>query len=218
MAPVVETPPEPVQVFLLATNTGWFQMKQPNSGLFIEVFDFDGSHQTFSWPPQVLTDTERLTALNSCLEQLRPVVRSPDLRALTGPHFIRSAVMHCFKSSGMTDFRAIPGPGSSEYRIYLTTGNVNDSHAQPELHPFAAGGLTMGAFRHLQANGADPAAVAKDVTDCADQATRPGVSSTPDAPTPTSWQLTPAYRKVRPMLGRFDQCLRVRGYGVGDGS
>ena len=90
-----------VKTSVIASTAGLGWSRQPTSGLVIKIGNFDGTNSTFSWPPAVAASADQLAALSSCLENLQMSVRFPDPANLTQPHFIESAAIHCFESSGM---------------------------------------------------------------------------------------------------------------------
>jgi hypothetical protein len=145
-------------------------------------------------------------------------VRFADPESLAQPHFIRTAAIHCFESSGMPAYLSTHEPDANEYDVELETGNVND-HTEREqgVRQFATAGPYLGARRRIRANVAEPPTVVKDVEACKDLAAADGVftttqmSTTPDS---NGFQTTYGHTTIEPMLDRFDQCLSKRGYSV----
>jgi hypothetical protein len=186
--------------------------RQPAAGLVVTVGDFEGTNDTFSWSPELLTQTGSTPALESCLDRLRMAVRLGDSGGGAQPHFISSAAIQCFESSGMPAYATAHQPNASDYDVELATGNINKSIAPPPGVPlFATGGPYLGAHRHIRTSLADPATVAKDVQECRDKATADGVLTTSRMSADTQ---TTGYVTIGPMIERFDRCLRDRGYSV----
>lgn len=210
--------PAAVRVSVISSTAGLSWSWQPASGLTVEVGDFAGTNATFSWSSVVLADTDRLPALDSCLDKLRMAVRFADPETITEPHFIRSAAIHCFESAGMPASVSTHDHDAREYDVQLTTGNVRDStEREPGVRLSASGGPYLGARRHIRTNAADPTTVVSDVTECRDRAAAGGVFTTTrmsGAPDSAGWQMSFGHTTIQPMVDRFDQCLKNRGYGV----
>lgn len=213
-------PPASVHVSVVSSSAGLGWSYGPTTGLVVKVGDYEGTNNTFSWPPSVLADKDRLTALYSCLDGVRLSVRFADPEATAQPHLVRSAAVRCFESSGMPAYVSQHDSDAREYVVELSTGNSNDpSQPADAVRVAARGGPYLGARRRVRTTAADPAAVFHDAMECKDQATAGGVftrtqmNSTPDS---AGMQMGWGQTTILPMLGRFDRCLSNRGYVVED--
>ena len=201
-----------------ASTAGLAWNQGATSGMIVKVGDWEGTSEIYSWPAQALSDAEALRRLNACLDGLRMSVSFASPQNAQQPHFLRSATLRCIGRSGMPSYTDTVGPDATEYDVVITAGNVNDHIAPGPGSPVVAfGSPYLGAQRHIRSTSAVPATVASDVKSCTDQAAVRGVfTNVRSVTTPESSGLQATWNNttIEPMVGRFDQCLRGRGYVV----
>jgi hypothetical protein len=202
-----------------ASTAGLAWNQGATSGMVVKVGDWEGTSEIYSWPAQALSDAEALRRLNACLDSLRMGMSFASPQNAQQPHFLRSAALHCIERSGMPSYTDTVGPDATEYDVVITAGNVNDHIAPDAGSPVVAfGSPYLGAQRHIRATSAVPATVVSDVKSCTDQAATRGVFTnvrSATAPESSGLQTTWNHTSIEPMVNRFDQCLRGRGYVVG---
>jgi hypothetical protein len=201
-----------------ASTAGVAWNQGATSGMVVKVGDWEGTSEIYSWPAQALSDAEALRRLNACLDSLRMGMSFASPQNAQQPHFLRSAALHCIERSGMPSYTDTVGPDATEYDVVITAGNVNDHIAPDPGSPVVAlGSPYLGAERHIRMTSAVPATVASDVKSCTDQAAAHGVFTNVRAtttPESSGLQTTWNHTTIEPMVNRFDQCLRGRGYAV----
>jgi hypothetical protein len=113
-------------------------------------------------------------------------------------------LLSCAASANLSGFQETVGPHASEYRVDIMTGDAARYMAAGEISL----GKDLGGRRIVgSSTETDTKTVVADVESCLKLAAGRGVRANCDT---ANWRCT----TVRPLLDRFDQCLRSRSYAV----
>jgi hypothetical protein len=213
-----KSPANSVEVSVIAgkPNVAW--SRSSAGGLIVGVADFDGTNDSYVWPPGEPSSSETLDELKECLEKVHWDVQFPDRDKTSQPLFVHAAAIRCFESLGLSGYVISHEPDAQEYVVQVSTGNLYDAQPPEKGNRiWASGAPFLGAQRKIQSSQADSKIVAKDVRECRDEATASGVftsSTSSSGPDSVGWQTTHSSTTIRPMLERFDRCLTNRKYSV----
>lgn len=211
-------PNRQVSAVVQSTTLGFTSTAPTQPGYVIHISEIDGSNVDLAWAAETSFQEGSLKGLQSCLADARWQFRFADPAASPTPHAVRSAVDHCMATSNMPPYEEHAAKDSTEYTIQLSTGDIHD-RTRPEVgsRVWASGGAPLGALRHVSNPTTNRNTVETDVNTCTIAAADKGIFDTARTSTSDGLFVTSqGYTTIQPMLERFDQCLREKGYTVSD--
>jgi hypothetical protein len=151
-APQVETMvrAEPSGLSLVFADVGG------QSRIVIEIHDYTGTSERFSWQIPNIQLTPAYKQLVACVEDVRAKQQAPDKSAYTQPYYLHNAALHCVETSGMPPPEVVAEAAAIEYRVSITVGSLR-------------------ARRRLRLTSGSPRPVATDVAECMHAAEDKGV-------------------------------------------
>ena len=202
----------PVGARVLPVHRG-IQIESPHNAESQRVYvwhvhDYDGSNHVLTWDDTGAVAQDVLPKLSACVHAYcadvgpLPTTTTTCSHKPVRPQLFR-ALQSCVDSLGMSQFQVATEPGAMEYTVQIITGSGATYMAAGEIQL----SRSLGAQRTVTSPVPADTIIVHDVDSCLRSAAAHGVIE--------SCGITRAgCTTIKPMLARFDACLRSHAYTV----
>ena len=200
---------EPVGARVVPVHSG-IEMETLKSGsrrVYVwHVHDYDGTNHVLTWDDGSRVAQEVLPKVSACIHadcaDLGPTAAATCSHPAIRPQLFH-ALHACADSSGMADYHETTERGATEYYVLIVTGTAATYMAAGDIQLSAS----LGARRKVTSVSPADTTIVGDVASCLKSSAAQGVIE----PCRNSFARCTT---IKPMLDRFDSCLRSHAYTV----